>query len=451
MFQLPKAIKPLSERFAPVFNKRTFPKMQLLAIGAILTLGRRTFTRILVTLTGVVQGHFSSFYRVFSRSTWSCWKAGRVLATVVIETAEQLALKEGPVVVLTDSTVSEHPGRKVYGKGKHRDAVRSSHSYTAWRWGLKWVVLAIAVPVPLSNRRWALPVLVALYRNEQTNEAEGRRHKTQGDLAQQLMRVLLGWFPEKQFVLVGDGDFSSHAMGRFVQKHRRRLTFVGKFYADAALYDPPPSYSGKGRPRVKGARRPRPEDWVAQSQGFKTQVDWYGGARRKVELIGGTGHWYKSGAGLVSLRWVYVEDREGTHRPEYFFSTDPSMPLVSIVGTYTTRWTIEVTFQEVRAQLGFESTRHRTKKAIQRVEPWLLALYSVVTLVYIEHQRTHTINLPQLPWYQKSEVTFADALVTVRRLIWTECIFEHPAYAAGVKKLGPKIRDTFLNHLTQAA
>ena len=64
-----------------------------------------------------------------------------------------------------DDTVDEHRGAKVYGKGCHRDPVRSTHSYTAYRWGHKWVVLAILVKFPFATRAWALPVLVALYRN----------------------------------------------------------------------------------------------------------------------------------------------------------------------------------------------------------------------------------------------------------------------------------------------
>ncbi len=51
------------------------------------------------------------------------------------------------------------------GKGCHRDPVRSTHSYTAYRWGHKWVVLAILVKFPFASRAWALPVLAALYRN----------------------------------------------------------------------------------------------------------------------------------------------------------------------------------------------------------------------------------------------------------------------------------------------
>jgi hypothetical protein len=44
---------------------------------------------------------------------------------------------QGRIRLVGDDTVTEHPGRKVHGKARHRDPVRSSHSYTAWRWGHK--------------------------------------------------------------------------------------------------------------------------------------------------------------------------------------------------------------------------------------------------------------------------------------------------------------------------
>lgn len=143
MFPLPRVTQKLFEEFAPVFRKRTAKRMQWLVLGAIVLRGRRTFTRILRLLCGLVPGHFLKFYRLFSRPRWSSWKAGRILARLIIESAP---LGE-PIVVQCDTTVSEHPGRCVYGKDKHRDAVRSSHSYTAWRWGHKRVVLAVALSI----------------------------------------------------------------------------------------------------------------------------------------------------------------------------------------------------------------------------------------------------------------------------------------------------------------
>jgi len=42
-------------------------------------------------------------------------------------------------------------------------------------------------------------------------------------------------------------------------------------------------------------------------------VNGYGGKKRRVELVSETGHWYKGGAGLVPVRWVFVHDVDGSH------------------------------------------------------------------------------------------------------------------------------------------
>ena len=153
----------------------------------------------------------------------------------------------------------------------------------------------------------------------------------------------------------------------------------------------------------------------------------------------------------MTLRWVYVEDRDGTHRPEYFFSTDPDMKLESIVEYYTLRWNIETTFQEVRAHLGFASTRHWSAEAVRRVEAWLMILYSIVSLIYIRHLQDHQPQLRSLPWSKKVEPTFADAITQVRNLIWLESVFATPLFSPGIQKLSPKTRERLIDCLTQAA
>lgn len=85
-------------------------------------------------------------------------------------------------------------------------------------------------------------------------------------------------------------------------------------------------------------------------------VAWYGGGQRRIEVVSQVSYWYKNGAGLVPIRWVFVHDRDGTHRDEYFFSTDPDMTPRMIVESFTGRWSIETTFQEMRAYLGLETT-----------------------------------------------------------------------------------------------
>src|SRR5262249_14355684 len=153
----------------------------------------------------------------------------------------------------------------------------------------------------------------------------GRRHKTPQHLLRQLCRVLLRWFGRRHFVLVADGGYNSHETARFASRRRGRLHLVSKFYPDARLYEPPPVVRGKrpnGRPRKKGAKLPAPEEAVARAGRARLDVAWYGGGRRDVEVVSGTGRWYKGGEGLVEVRWVYVRDLAGTHRDEYFFTTD---------------------------------------------------------------------------------------------------------------------------------
>ena len=58
------------------------------------------------------------------------------------------------------------------------------------------------------------------------------------------------------------------------------------------------------------------------------------------------------GGGLVEIRWVFVHDLTGTHRDDYFFTTDRSLRASEIIEIFTGRWSIETMFQEMRAYLG---------------------------------------------------------------------------------------------------
>jgi hypothetical protein len=486
MLVLPDFAQPVLSAFAPVFYHPTYLRFTVLLLAATLTTGRRTVANLLRTAAGLAPGHPSSYHRVLSKRRWSSLRLARILARLILDRWAP----DGPVGLAGDDTVDEHRGARVYGKGCHRDPVRSTHSYTAYRWGHKWVVLAILVQFPFATRPWALPVLAALYRNpEKEPKAEAkrprrkakdrvkvkakerarrradaratraeevrpvRRHKTPADLLRQLVAVLIHWFPDRQFVLAGDGGYGSHALARFAGRHRRRLTLVSLFYANAALHDPPPLVVGKknGRPRKKGDRRPTPEMTVAATERReRLEVAWYGGGRREVEVVTGTGHWHKSGHGLVEVVWVYVHDLTGTHRDSYLFSTDPAMAAAQVIATYTRRWNIETTFQEMRAYLGLETTRGRTRSTVLRSAPCLLGLYAVVAVLYAELPADAAAE-GAVRYRGKAEVTFSDAISAVRRRLWLEGVFEGHGQAEAFGNLPPVLRAVILSALAPAA
>jgi hypothetical protein len=450
MLSLPKVAEPLLSQFSVAFTKPTFRRAMVLFVGLVLTNGRHTLTRTLSTVRSLAGGgYFGSYHRVFSRARWSLWPLANVLAAVVLE----LVPADRPVICAVDDTGAQHRGKRVYGKGRHRDPLRSTRTHNVWVWGHQWVVLTVNVKFPFCARPWALPVLCALYRTKEVNEREGRAHKTPIVLARQLMAALMHWFPGRRFILLGDGHYASHELAGFCRAHRRRLTLVSLFHPKAHLCEPPPprAKGQMGRRRIRGAKLPHPEDVVNGAKRQRSTVTWYGGKKRRVEFVSRTAHWYKPADGLVPVRWVYVHDLGGTHEDRYFYSTDPTLSASRIIGLYTGRWSIEVTFQEAKQQLGLATPRNRKDKSVLRTAPCLLGLYSVVGILF---HRQHTRKTPRpcsFPWYTKSEVTFSDALTCVRRLLWEQTVFSEADQHGALKKLPRTLRQGLLDQLSRAA
>lgn len=448
--QLPRPARALFNTLGGAFRRATALRFGLLLAAALLTVGRHTIANLLRTLGPLVPGDPSSYRRVFSQRCWSSWRLARLLAQGVVERL----LPHGPIFLAADDTVDEHRGKKVYGKGRHRDPVRSTHSYTAFRWGHKWLVVAVLVRFPFTRRRWALPVLTALYRSEKENERRGRRHKTPPELLRQLLRVLLRWFPTRQFVCAADGNFATHDLARLAARYRTRLTYLSHFYAQANLYEPAAPVAGKkpsGRPRKKGRKLPPPAERVKQAkQRQRLNVAWYGGGRRDVEVVTETAHWYQAGQSLVAVLWVWVHDCTGTHRDEYFFTTDVRWSATQVIETYTGRWNLETTFQEMRSYLGLETTCGWTEATVLRVAPCLFGLYTVVALLYVQlpaHRRRSGV----LAWAGKQDVTFSDALTAVRRWLWVEWVFAIPGHRTAFAKLSRPFQQMLLAGLAPAA
>ncbi len=253
-------------------------------------------------------------------------------------------------------------------------------------------------------------------------------------------------------MVCGDGGYASHELARFCYRHCRHATLVNRFRGDARLYAAAPQRRKRtGRPRLKGRKLPTPQQVVDRQALTPATVSWYGGGDRRVQRATGTGLWYKTGAGVVPIRWVFVRDVQGTHRDEYFYTTDPALTGPQIVRWFTARWSIETTFQEIRAHLGLETTRQHVAQSVRRTAPCLLGLFRVICLIYAEHVQCHPLGVRQTRWYVKDEPTFSDAMATVRRLFWRELLFRQPSDRHGFQKLPLKIRTWMLDRLCQAA
>jgi hypothetical protein len=129
--------------------------------------------------------------------------------------------------------------------------------------------------------------------------------------------------------------------------------------------------------------------------------------------------YYRAG-GERLLAIVLVRDVEGERPDQMFYCTRLTWTAREILSCYARRWSIEVTFENVKQLLGFEDPANRKPKAVERTAPMALVLYTLIIVWF--HQTGHgSLRFPDRSWYpKKEEPSFADMLTALRRQSWTE-------------------------------
>jgi len=290
--------------------------------------------------------------------------------------------------------------------------------------------------------------------NRNRKERTRRRHHTVPELTILLVRLLLRWAPERRFVLVGDATYASHDLAKAFgpqsqHKALRRVRLVSRFPHDAAIYDEPGEYGGRGRPRIKGRKLPNPRamaEHAAPEQWHSTALQWYAGKQKVMMLLSNTALWYRPAQGAKRVRWIVVRDPEGNHRDEVFFTTDENLSPGEIVETFIWRWSLETTFQESRELLGLETLRNWSPEAINRSVPLLLGLYSVIVAWFARCVDSPESYCIQSPWYKRGHVTFSDMLTAARLDVLPDIINQRSEIAQAGQKVGALILFPAMTH-----
>ena len=424
MLTLPDEYNTLFKAFQPCFSKRVWQLAVILIVGAILAPGKRTVTAILRIMGLSQERHYQNYHRVLNRAVWSNLALSAVLLRLLLETY----LPMGPVVIGIDETIERRRGAKIRAKGIYRDAVRSSKSHFVKANGLRWISMMLLVRVPWAVRIWALPFLTVLAPSERYYENRLRSHKKLTDWARQMGMQVRRWLPDRKIILVADSSYAALELLDNLLTLSKPVYMVTQLRLDAALYQAAPFHERKpvGRPRKKGVRLPTLRTVLSneQTNWQKLTVDnWYGQGPTPVEITSETAVWYHNGMPPVPIRWVLVRDPKGKFESRALLCTDRVATPVQILQWFVRRWQVEVTFQEVRTHLGVETQRQWSDKAIARVTPILLGLFSWITLLAHQSQTKGAIPVRRAAWYAKPTPTFSDAIALVRRRIWLHWIF----------------------------
>ena len=448
---LPKKIIQVLRSFEGVFSERVWEWARVLLIGAILAPGERTVAAILRVMGLSDEQQFQKYHRVLNRAKWSSRAVSRIMLLLLVDLFMPAT---APIVVGIDETVERRRGGKIAARGIYRDAVRSSQEFFVKTSGLRWISLMLLTPIPWAQRVWALPFLTVLAPSQRYHEQHGKRHKTITDWARQLIWQLHRWLPERALVIVADG---SYAVVEFLANVVRLplVTIVTRMRLDAALYDPPPAREAgkKGRPAIKGKRQPTLAKRLADPETVwqTSTVSWYGGIPRIVEMATGTALWYHAGVPPVPIRWVLIRDPQGTFASQAVLCTDQNADPVQILEWFVMRWSVEVTFHEVRTHLGVQTQRQWSDLAILRTTPALLGLFSLVTIFAHQVLGEHAFPVRQAAWYAKALPTFSDTLAFVRQHLWPSCFFARSSSQHDVIEIPRALFDRLVDTLAFTA
>ena len=446
MQTLPVELLPLIIEFQPLFSKPVWQHAKVLMVGAILAIGKRTVTSCLRVCGLAHQNAFQNYHRVLNRARWSTLNAARHLLGLLVT----VFAPTGELVCGLDDTIERRRGQKIEAKGIYRDPVRSSHSHFVKASGLRWLCAMLLVEVSWAGCVWGLPFLTALCPSERYYGQQGRPHQKLTERAAQVIRLVARWLPDRPLVFVADSSFATFELLALVSR-LANCSLVTRLRLDAQLWaEAPARKAGQlGRPRLKGRRLPSPQQVLAarKTKWAKVEVDhWYGGGKREVEVHSETAIWYKTGQPPVQIRWLLVRDPQGEFEPQALMTTTLEHTPLQMLRWFVRRWRMEVTFEEARVHLGVETQRQWNRLAIARSTPILLGLFSVVTLLADGLMKAPGVVVRKAAWYEKPTPTFADAIASVRRCLWSSSHFS----TSGANDEVCKIPRSLLERLTDA-
>jgi hypothetical protein len=387
VWQMIPSLDTLVQGLAVVFTEPTFQTQREILLGWLMCVGQRTEYRVFQTIRASTvvsraQRHpFDRFYNFFSRSAWTVNSLAHQVAVAVVITLN----REGWLYLVVDDTLLHKRGKKVYGLGWFRDAVASTAKRVATASGNNWVVLGLAIPIPLKpDHILCLPLLARLH-------LPGVGAPSCVDLAAQMLAEVGAWFPDRQLVLLGDGAYSAKGLLGGLDP---RVTYVGRMRGDAEIYDPqpPPAIPGKrGRKPTKGPRLPNPRTAAQHADANRTgtgpwvwqevEVLAYG-VRRTLKVLTYLAVWPEV-LGLRPIRIVVVRDPAGKFRDAYLFTTDLGANLSWVVASFARRWSIEVAFKASKQILEIEAPQHWCQESIEKLAPWVWLMQSLISLWYL--------------------------------------------------------------------
>lgn len=381
MWSVIPSLETILQGLLGAFTQPSAATLMEVFVGWAMCLGRRTEFRVFEAIGGAPASRrkrhtFDRFYNFFSRSAWKVQDfASRVALQLVMGLNAT-----GVVHLVVDATLLHKSGKHVYAIGWFHDAVRSTKKRVATSLGNQWVVLGLAIRIPGTQRTFCLPIHATL-------QQPGKGKPGPADLARQMLHDVLAWFPDRRFVLIGDGGFSAKNLLRDLDE---RVTYVGLMRGDAALHDPriPPRRRGAHGPKPKqGPRLPAPRQAARKADRGDGRWHWTTirvtayGATQKFRICSYPAVWPKV-FGTRPIQAVLCQPLEKDYKEVYLYTTDLNADPAWVVEMYARRTSIEAAFKDSKQVMEIQKPQHWCQASIEKLAPWVWLTQSLVALWY---------------------------------------------------------------------
>ena len=390
MFTSIPSLDSILQCLLPAFTQPSFQTHIDVLLGWVMCLSKRTEYGVFQTIQADTpvsrkERHpFDRCYNFFSRSAWMVRDLAHHVAVAVVVQLNP----RGLLYLVVDDTLLHKRGKHVYGLGWFRDAVASTAKRVATASGNHWVVVGLAICIPGTSKIYCLPIHAMLH-------LAGKNQKSEATLAKEMLQDILGWFPDRKLVFLGDGAYSTKNLLGDLDP---RVTYVGVMRADAAIYDPLPSKqpkSKRGRKATKGPRLPNPKEAIKKADRNRSgrgpwawhtvKVTAYGVTRR-LRVVSFHAVWPEV-LGLTPILVLLVRDPRGKFKDKYLFTTDLSADAAWVIEAFSRRWSIEVAFKSSKQVMKIQAPQHWCRQSVEKLSPWVWLMQSVISLWYLTEGR----------------------------------------------------------------
>lgn len=340
---------------ASALDPRSAPRLAWLFVGAVLARGRRTVTSWIRAA-----GLSGEYHPCYTTVAAAGKRTDLIAAHLAHEVVKPLVAGADRLTFAIDDTPTERYGRQVQGAGVHHNPTPGPAG-SEFVYGHVWVVLGLLV----RHAAWgvvALPLLARLYVRQKNlagiAPADRPAFRTKLELAVELMRwakIWLGMLGRPLWV-VTDGAYAS---APFLKPMKAlAVTVVSRLRKDANLRSVPAARSGKrGRPRIYGEHRIDLAKRGGQRRGWATETFTLYGKPTVKRYKTFVATWRPAGG---AIRVVLVDDPSGWVA---FFCTDTTARVADILESVAARFSLEVTFRDLKDVVGAGQQQVRRVRA----------------------------------------------------------------------------------------